>query len=196
MLPAWSTRWYPDSLLRYLPNLISLARLIIVPFILRYIWDREYAPAILWCFIAGGSDALDGFLARRLRVTSRMGAYIDPIADKLLLSGIFLVLAYDRVIPWWVTAVVFGRDFVMALFFAYAFTFTKARDFPPTKWGKLSTAVQIFSAFLFLLNGVMSFGPHEREIRLAVMILTVLATGWSAIHYLGVGRQILKANSN
>lgn len=179
-------------MIRHLPNLISLARLLLVPLALRAIWNREYEWALLWCFIAGGSDMLDGFLARRLRVTSRTGAYLDPIADKILLSGIYLVLGYDRVIPWWLTAIVFGRDLLMLVFFIFAFLITSVRDFPPTVWGKLSTAVQIFTAFVILLSGVMSFGPHEFLIKRLVMGAAVAATVWSAIDYLRIGLRILQ----
>lgn len=163
-----------------------------MPFALRAIWDREYHWALLWCLIAGASDFLDGFLARRLRVTSPAGAYLDPMADKLLLSGVYLMLGYDRMIPWWLTAVVFGRDALMLIFFAIALLFTKVRQFPPTLWGKLSTALQIVTALIILLSGFMYFGPGERGMKTALIAGTVAATVWSALDYSRIGVRMLR----
>lgn len=122
-------------MLRHLPNLISLARIGLVPFALRSIWLREYEWALLWISIAGLSDFLDGFLARRLKAASPAGAYLDPIADKLLLSGAYLVLGWDRVIPLWLTALVFGRDALMLLFIGFALLQTNVRRFPRPSGG-------------------------------------------------------------
>jgi cardiolipin synthase (CMP-forming) len=178
-------------LISQIPNLISVFRLCLVPVVLRLIWTREYEWALLWCAIAGASDAVDGFLARRLRATSRAGAYLDPSADKLLLSGAYFVFGYNRVIPWWVTAVVFGRDAIMLLFFAVAFSFTPLRQFPPTVWGKLSTVIQIFTALAILLMGIVSLGPSEYTVRNVFLGVTVAATLWSAIDYFRIGAGML-----
>jgi cardiolipin synthase len=180
-------------LARHLPNLISLARICIVPFALRSIWLREYEWALLWISIAGASDFLDGFLARRLKAASPAGAYLDPIADKLLLSGAYLVLGCDRVIPLWLTAVVFGRDALMLLFIGLALLNTRLRRFPPTVWGKLSTAVQIATALYLLLNAVWYFGPYARPLRGFLIGLTAAATAWSAIDYLRIGLKMLRS---
>jgi cardiolipin synthase len=187
------TRWYPDQLIRLVPNLISLARLALVPVVLHAIWMRQYEWALLWCALAGLSDGLDGFLARRLNAISRAGAYLDPLADKLLLSGIYLTLGLDRAIPWWLTAVVFGRDVLMLLFIAAAILFTKIRDFKPTFWGKLSTAIQIVTALMLLLGRATALGPLARSLEDALVALTVAATSWSAIHYAGSGLGMLRA---
>lgn len=176
-------RWYPDGLIRQLPNLISLGRLILVPVVLRAIWLRQYESAVLWCAIAGISDALDGFLARRLHATSRLGAYIDPVADKLLLSGTYLVLGLDGVIPWWVTAVVFGRDALMLAAIAYAMLFTAVRSFAPSRWGKISTAIQILTALAVLLDRTSYFADFPKIVETPLILLTVTATAWSGIHY-------------
>ena len=111
-------------MIRTLPNLISVARLSLVPVILILIWGRRYEWAVVWCFVAGVSDGLDGYLARRFRATSRAGAYLDPIADKLLLSGTYLVLGIDRVIPWWLTALVLGRGLFILICVGFAMLFT------------------------------------------------------------------------
>ena len=170
-------------MVRFLPNLISLARLLSVPFILRLIHQREYEWALACCLAAGLSDALDGYLARRLHAQSRLGAYLDPVGDKCLLSGIFLVLGLDGVIPWWLTALVFARDAMILAFVGYAMAFTRIRNFAPTVWGKVSTAIQIATALVVLVaqtgTGAGWAGPLESP----MVVLTVLGTGWSGVNY-------------
>ncbi len=180
-------------MIRTLPNLISLARLCLVPVILILIWNRLYERALVWCFVAGISDGLDGYLARRFHATSRAGAYLDPIADKLLLSGTYLVLGVDRVIPWWLTAMVFGRDLLILGFAGFAILFTKIRRFEPTVWGKLSTAIQIFTALAILLGRATMWGEFPRILEWLMILLTVAATGWSAVHYGWTGWKMLQA---
>ncbi len=154
------------------------------------IWIHEYAAALGWGFVASVSDVVDGFLARRLHAQSRAGAYLDPIADKLLLSGSYLTLALTGAVPWWVTAVVFGRDAVMLLALAILFLFTKIRDFPPSVWGKVSTAIQILTGLVILLSKADWLGTIGGRIERPFLFLTVIATTWSGVHYFwaGVGR--------
>jgi cardiolipin synthase (CMP-forming) len=171
---------------RALPNLISLARLLLVPVVLLAIWEHRYERALVWCAIAGLSDGLDGFLARRLNAQTRLGAYLDPVADKLLLSGVYLTLGLDGVIPWWLTAVVFGRDGLMLVFLAAALLFTNLREFRPTIWGKISTAVQILTALVILVSR-SDLVDVPRAVEFPFVVLTVVATGWSALHYAWVG---------
>lgn len=130
--------------MRQLPNLLSAARLALAPWLFVALWRREYQLALAIIVIAGVTDGLDGLLARVLRADSRLGAYLDPIADKVLLSGAFLTLALDGAIALWLAILVFGRDLLILLLAGGAFVFTKnVRDFPPSIWGKASTAAQI-----------------------------------------------------
>lgn len=179
-------------MIRHIPNVISLARLCLVPIILAAILKGDYDGALIWLVIAGVSDGLDGFLARRLRASSRTGAYLDPIADKCLLSGVYLALGYNRVIPWWLTAVVLGRDALMLIFIGAAFLFTTVRDFPPTFWGKLSTAIQIVTGIAVLLEGASHFEPWQRALKNMLIGATMVATIWSAIDYLWIGIGIFR----
>ena len=180
-------------LLRQLPNLLTILRLCAVPLVLRAIWNREYEWALIWIFPAGCFDFLDGYLARKLHAESKVGAYLDPIADKLLLSGTYLMLGYDRVIPLWLTGIVFGRDLCIMLFSACAFFMIGHRDFPPSIWGKVSTTVQGLAALGFLLGGLMSWGPHEPQIRNGLYLVTAAATIWSAVHYSLVAVRIIRS---
>src|SRR5580704_6321728 len=99
-MPRWSN----------LPNLLTLTRLVLVPFVIQAILDGHHFRALALFAAAAVTDVMDGAAARRLRLATPIGAYLDPIADKCLLSGVFLALAMARVVPWWFVAVVFGRD--------------------------------------------------------------------------------------
>lgn len=176
-------------MIRQIPNLLTVSRIVLVPVVLRAIWLGEFGWALAWCAVAGITDALDGFLARRLHARTRLGAYLDPVADKLLLSGTYLVLAIEGVVPWWITAVVFGRDLLILLFAAGAYLFTPLRDFPPSNWGKLCTAIQVLTAVVVLGAGALQLANSLVAMALGVM---VAATIWSAIHYLYTGVCMLR----
>lgn len=179
-------------MVRQIPNLISLLRLVLVPITLHALAIHAYGQALIWCGIGGVSDAADGYLARRLKATSRTGAYLDPLADKLLLSGAYLVLGITGVIPWWLTAVVFGRDALMLLALAWAVLFTPLRSFPPTVWGKLSTIIQVVTVLWIILTAAVELGTAGSLIRTVLIAATVAATTWSAIHYCFAGVAMVK----
>jgi cardiolipin synthase len=118
-------------------------RLFIVPFIVIEILDRDYRTAFLLFLLAGITDALDGLLARWLSQKTTLGQYLDPIADKLLLSTLFLVLTHVDLIPRYVTVLVFSRDLGILLIATLLFATGTLRDFRPSFLGKLNTLVQI-----------------------------------------------------
>src|SRR5262249_41883884 len=98
-----------------LPNLLTLSRLALVPFIIQAILDGRHLAALALFAIAAATDLLDGAAARRFGISTPVGAYLDPIADKCLMSGVFLALAMARLAPWWFVCVVFGRDIYILL---------------------------------------------------------------------------------
>ena len=129
--------------MKQLPNLLTFARIALTPYLFLLMWRHDYR-GLLWPFaLVGITDVADGFLARRFGWSTRLGAYLDPLADKLLLSGSFLVLALSGALPGWLAAVVLGRDALIlgAAGVLYAGKFR--RSFPPSLWGKLSTFVQV-----------------------------------------------------
>jgi cardiolipin synthase (CMP-forming) len=133
-----------QGILKYLPNILSGARLILAPYIFWLMWRREYGSVLIWFLLSGITDGVDGWIARRWNAQSRLGAMLDPIGDKLLLSGSFLVLALDGAMEWWLAALVLGRDVVILLFAAGVLLFSKKKaEFPPSWWGKSSTVAQI-----------------------------------------------------
>jgi cardiolipin synthase len=130
--------------LKYLPNLFSGARLLLAPYIFFLMWRREYGPVLAWFLFCGITDGIDGWIARKWNAQSRLGAMLDPIGDKLLLSGSFVVLAIDGAMEKWLAVLVLGRDVVILLFAAGVLLLSKKKaEFPPSWWGKSSTVAQI-----------------------------------------------------
>jgi cardiolipin synthase (CMP-forming) len=127
-----------------LPNLLSLARLAIAPYLFWLLWRGHFNAALVAIVVAGVTDGLDGYLARRLGVSSRTGEVLDPIADKVLLSCAFVALWLDGLVAGWLAAIIFGRDALILAAAGVALLLSKSpRRFPPSIWGKLSTIAQI-----------------------------------------------------
>ena len=160
--------------------MLSAARLGLAPYLFLVLWRHQYDLALVVCFVAGITDALDGLVARWLKASSRFGAYLDPIADKVLLSGAFLTLALDHAIPAWLAVLVLGRDLMILLFAGGAFAFTTLRSFPPSIWGKASTAAQIIYVFVLLL---WLCGWADSRLPDVMTWITAALTGWSGIDY-------------
>lgn len=118
-------------------------RLFIIPFLVIEILDGRFRLAFALFLLAGASDALDGLLARWLSQRTTLGQYLDPIADKLLLSTLFVVLTHVGLIPRYVTVLVFSRDLGILLISSLLFATGTLRDFRPSILGKLNTLVQI-----------------------------------------------------
>jgi cardiolipin synthase len=139
---------------RAAPNLLTLARLFLIPFLVIEILDGRYAMAFLLFVLAGFSDGFDGLLARWLSQRTRLGQYLDPIADKLLLSTLFLVLTHMNLVPRYVTVLVFSRDFGILLISTLLFATGTLKDFRPSLLGKLNTVIQIFGLTTILVAQV------------------------------------------
>ena len=169
-----------------LPNLFTLARLVLAPFVAASILRGAYERALILFFIAGLSDALDGFLARRLRKTTALGAYLDPVADKVLLAVIYISLGAAGAIPWWTVVVVFGRDLFILGMVSWGLLFTNVRRFPPTIWGKVSTVLQIGAALAVMAARSSIAMPVD-----SLLWLMIAATIWSGIHYAWRGLAML-----
>jgi cardiolipin synthase len=136
---------------RATPNLLTLTRLFILPFLVIAILDENYTLAFALFLLAGLTDALDGLMARWLKQKTTLGLYLDPIADKLLLSTLFLVLTHAGLIPRYVTVLVFSRDLGILLISTLLFATNTLRNFRPSLLGKLNTLVQILGLVSVLL---------------------------------------------
>jgi cardiolipin synthase len=138
------------------PNQITFLRLGILPFFLILILYEEYQWALLVLVVAALSDAVDGLLARTLHQKSSLGAYLDPIADKLLLSSSFVVLAMEKKIPWWLTIMVLSRDVLMLIVAAVILLIQGYRPFPPSLLGKATTFFEIGLVFFTVYGAAYS----------------------------------------
>jgi cardiolipin synthase (CMP-forming) len=164
------------------PNQITLLRLGFLPFFLILISYEEYKWALLVLVLAGLSDGIDGLLARKLNQRSALGAYLDPIADKLLLSSSFVILAFKKEISWWLTIIVLSRDVLILIVAVVIILISGYRPFPPSIFGKLTTMTQIILVFTVVLNAAYSNPMLVQLIRALVYIVASLAI-ISAFHY-------------
>jgi cardiolipin synthase len=140
------------------PNQITFLRLGFLPFFLILILYEKYQWALLVLFVSAATDALDGLLARSLDQKSALGAYLDPIADKLLLSSSFIVLAMEKKIGWWLTILVISRDVLMLVVAAVILVIQGYRPFPPTLLGKATTFFEIALVFFTVFGAAY---PNE-----------------------------------
>jgi cardiolipin synthase len=163
---------------RAVPNLLTLLRLFIIPFLVIAILDGRYHLAFALFVLAGFSDGFDGLLARMLSQRTTLGLYLDPIADKLLLSTLFLVLTHMGLVPRYVTVLVFSRDFGILLISTLLFATNTLRDFRPSLLGKLNTLVQILGLTLVLIDQVWPAVDHlllRRDLLRAIALLAPLS---------------------
>ena len=182
------------SQLRAAPNQLTLLRLIIIPFIIINIVDERFGWALGLFVLAGISDALDGLLARLLKQKTLLGQYLDPIADKLLLSTLFPVLSATHKIPWMVTILVMSRD-VSLLIVAAIFTLTTSyRDFKPNIFGKANTVAQIATILVVLMDETWSFRLLS-ILRLVGIWSTMIFTVVSGVSYVLRATRKLHAGS-
>jgi cardiolipin synthase len=157
-----------------LANLFTLARLAMAPFIVEAILSRQPLRAGLFFGAAAATDGFDGVLARRFGWITRTGAYLDPIADKVLLSGVFLALAMASTVPWWFVLIIFGRDiFILA---------ASLLQFPPSRWGKLSTFLQTITACAWMAAAAFH-SPTIDGLAGVMLWPTAIVTVVSGIHY-------------
>jgi cardiolipin synthase len=130
---------------RAAPNQLTFLRLCIIPFLVMAVLDHHYRIAFALFVLAGISDSLDGLLARLLHQRTLLGQYLDPVADKLLLSTLFLVLMHEGLIPRRVTVLVFSRDLGILVVATLLHLTSNVREFRPSIWGKANTVAQIIA---------------------------------------------------
>jgi cardiolipin synthase (CMP-forming) len=164
------------------PNQLTLARMAFLPFIVIKLLDHHYKGALILTLLAGLSDGLDGLLARRLHQQTLLGQYLDPIADKMLLSTTFLVLSVVDLIPWKYTVLVFSRDVCILLVSGVLYTIAGLRDFRPSIFGKANTAAQV-AAVLFVMLLQVHPSPWVWLARKFFLRATFFFTILSALHY-------------
>jgi cardiolipin synthase len=177
---------------RTAPNLLTLMRICLAPFLVAAILGAHYAVSFGLFAAAGLTDALDGTLARLLKQRSMLGQYLDPVADKLLLSTMFLVLTHQGLIPVTVTVMVFGRDVGILLVAAILYAAVGRREFSPSIFGKANTIAQVSAVAAVLLHQLTA-ASWIAGVRMLALDATVVLTVVSGLHYAWVASRRIGA---
>ena len=171
-----------------LPNLITVFRLLLIPLFVIFLLENQSTPALITFGVAGISDALDGFLARVLKQKTLFGAYVDPVADKLLLATAFVTLAIMGRLPGWLAVVVVSRDVIIMGGIGILLLNNHPMTIKPTYDSKITTFVQLITVCFILGNDYLT---TFRFLRSSFIMTTALCTILSGFHYLYIGFQIL-----
>ncbi len=159
-----------------------MLRLFVLPFLVIAILYRHWGLAFGLLWVAGVSDGLDGLLARKLQQRTTLGQYLDPIADKLLLSTLFVVLTHVGVIPRFVTVLVLSRDAGILLIATLLFATGTLRNFPPSRLGKVNTLVQILGVLTVMTWEVFP-RPGMEDLRSVLLWTIAVMAPMSAAEY-------------
>jgi len=164
------------------PNQLTMLRMLILPFIFIAMFYREHRLALGLFVLAATTDAIDGIIARRFNQKTLLGAYLDPIADKLLLSSSFVAQSLIGAIPWWLTILVLSRDLMIVATVAVMVLSTQVRDFPPSLYGKANTMVQVATLMCVVWNNAVQDAVTAEAAQ--ILIWAAAATTLvSAFHY-------------
>ncbi len=178
-------------LLRLLPDGLTISRLVASPFIVWLLVRGRDREALILVLLAGATDWLDGFTARRLGTTGRFGALLDPLADKAMLVTLFLVLGYVRLVPSWLVGIVMGRDLVIVGGSILLRIFRGIRRFVPSIVGKVSTFFQIVLVLL-----VLTYAAFDSKLLLVLkdtaLVLSTIFTSVSWADYVRRGIQMTR----
>jgi cardiolipin synthase len=171
-----------------IPNVITLIRILLTPIFIIFLIQGQYRRALLVFLLAGVSDLADGLIARVWQQRSRLGSYLDPLADKILMAASFVTLSIYQQIPPWLTVVVLSRDVVLGL----GVLIFRLADIPlivrPSLAGKWTTTLQVTTVGLVLLNKIWPISPL---VLLAFFWFTGILTAISGIQYLYGGIQMM-----
>ena len=185
-----------SSSIATIPNLLTFLRMALIPVFASLLFYGNSRWALIVFVIAGVSDGVDGYLARRFKQESELGTIIDPIADKLLMTTAFIVLSLPHVmepvrplpIPFWVTAAVIGRDVLILTVAGAINVMTGFKGFKPSYLGKLSTFVQVVAVTLILIASVTGYSFYLPTVYFIVVLMAVI----SGIHYIFQVARLMK----
>ena len=172
-----------------LPNLLSLLRIfLITPFLILVLY-KCYAPALFIFIVAGITDYLDGYLARRLKQKSVLGTFLDPLGDKLLGTVAFIALSVQGLLPAWLAVIAVAKDVYVALgagILHYSGNLTVA---VPSFWGKFTTLLQIVTIALVLLGTFVAVNTTLLD---GLFLATALVTSVACVHYIWCGTKVFR----
>ncbi len=165
-----------------IPNLITILRFLLVPAVVLAMLQSRWGWAFTGFIVAGVSDAVDGFVARNFNQRSRLGAYLDPMADKVLLVSVFVVLGIIGELPLWLVVAAVSRDALIICAVLLSTVMGQPVEMRPLLVSKANTAIQIVLAALVL--GLLTFDLHLGLLRAFLILLSGLLTVASAAAYL------------
>jgi len=176
-----------------IPNLITLFRILLTPLFIIFLIQGRYHRALMVFLLAGVSDLADGLIARGWQQKSRLGSYLDPLADKLLLGASFVTLSIYKQIPSWLTVMVLSRDVALTL----GVLLLRLSDYPlvirPSLAAKLTTTAQLATVLLVLLAKIWALPPGLLR---AFFWLSGALTAVSGIHYVYGGLKMVSQSGN
>jgi cardiolipin synthase len=177
------------------PNELTFLRLAFLPFFIIAIKYGAFEWALGILVVASLTDGLDGFLARTLDQRTALGAYLDPIADKLLMSSSFFVLALKGNIGWWLAILVLGRDVLLLVACAVILITVGYRPFPPSIWGKATTFFEVLLIVVVLVQAITGskFLLNVRQLNGYLVAALVVISGLN--YSIVVSRQLHAGNS-
>jgi cardiolipin synthase len=170
-----------------IPNFLSLLRIILVPVFVIFLIQYSYASALIIFTIAGLTDALDGALARLLNKQTKLGAFLDPLADKILLTTSFISLSIFGLIPGWLTVIVISRDFIILLGIMILSMMSVTYEIKPLFVSKITTGLQIGTVFLTLFLESFTYNIVSRDLIFTLSWLTASFTIISGLFYIFKG---------
>ena len=172
-----------------IPNILTLVRILLTPVFVILLLKDMFSTALLVFAAAGISDGLDGLIARYMNQRTALGSYLDPAADKLLLTSAFISMAVLGIIPAWLMVIVVTRDVVIVLGLAILTLTEKKYEINPTLVSKCTTTIQILTIFVTL------YDPSQSRMVLlhsALLWGTAAVTTLSGLHYIYIGMNILQ----
>ncbi len=181
-----------------LPNFLTLIRILTIPFFLIYLAYHRYGEAFVVFVVGGVTDFLDGLTARLMNQQTAIGAYLDPVADKLLVITSFAVLGLIEAIPMWLAVVVISRDILLILGYGIIYLLFEERPQAKPSWiGKCSTMLQLLTlgTALALLADPELFGDYGDWVMNGLITLTAVATIASGVQYIYRGLVWLQNNA-
>ena len=164
-----------------LPNSLTILRILLIPVFIGLLLHGQHNYALGVIILAGITDALDGTIARMANQRTKLGAYLDPLADKLLLTASFATLAMIHLVPLWVAILVVSRDLILLVGTLLAQLTDLRLDITPTVWGKATTVLQLAYVILLLLFSALQLDLRSLELLLYPMAGLTLLSGF---HYL------------
>ncbi len=162
---------------RYIPNVITGTRILCVPCLIWMLFQQQFERSLILVLFMGVSDALDGFLARCYNWKTTLGAYLDPIADKLMLLTAFIAFAALGWIPWWLAALIVARDVILMIGAISYHLVTRKLQMEPLLISKINTCAQIVLAVSLIYSQVNPIHPQILNALMTIVVCTTVASG-------------------